>query len=102
MPSPSLEPTRDPAAYTAPRTSMRRSLVRQSRARRRVPVLDGGHFFEGTRVAADVAVRQERSRVGSDPHDTVAQTPYRISLTAARVLALLERGGTGPEQKVLA
>src|SRR5260370_23637543 len=98
MPSASLEPTRDPsaAAYTAPRTSMR-SLVPRSRARRRVPVLDGGHFFEGTRVA----VQQERGRVASDLHDTVAQTLYGISLSAARVLALLERSETAQVQRVV-
>src|SRR3979490_943 len=97
MPSPSLEPTRDPAAYAAPRPSMRRSLVPHSRARRRGPVLDGGHFFEGTRVA----VQQERGRVASDLHDTVAQTLYGISLSAARVLALLERSETAQVQTVV-
>ena len=87
MPSTFLDPTRDPAAYAAPRTSMPRSLEPHSRARRGVPVLEGGHFFEGTRVA----VQQERGRVALDLHDTVAQTLYGISLSAARVLALLER-----------
>src|SRR3979411_3034339 len=101
MPSPSLEPTRDPAAYAAPRTSMRRSLVPHSRARRRMPVRDDGRFFEGTRLAADVAVRQERSRVASDLHDTVAQTLYGIGLSAARVLALLERSETAHVQSVV-
>jgi len=101
MPSPSLEPTRDLAAYAAPRPSMRRSLVPRSRARRRVPVLDGGHFFEGTRVAADVAVQQERGRVASDLHDTVAQTLYGISLSAARALALLGRSETAQVQSVV-
>ena len=100
MPSPSLEPTRDPAAYAAPRPSMRRSLVR-SRARRRVTVLDVGQFFEGTRVAADLAVQQERGRVASDLHATVAQTLYGISLSAARVLALLERSETAQVQSVV-
>jgi signal transduction histidine kinase len=80
---------------------MRRSLVPHSRARRRVPVLDGGHFFEGTRVAADVAVQQERGRVASDLHDTVAQTLYGISLFAAQVLALLERSETAQVQSVV-
>ena len=101
MPSTSLGLTRDPAAYAAPRPSMRGSLVPHSRARRRVPVLDGGHFFEGTRVAADVAVQQERGRVASDLHDTVAQTLYGISLSAARVLALLERSETAQVQTVV-
>jgi signal transduction histidine kinase len=101
MASPSPEPTRDPAAYAAPRLSMRRSLVPHSRARHRVPVLDGGHFFEGTRVAADVAVQQERGRVASDLHDTVAQTLYGISLSAARILALLERSETAQVQSVV-
>jgi signal transduction histidine kinase len=73
---------------------MRRSLVPHSRARSRVPVLDGGRLFDGTRVA----VRQARGRVASDLHDTVAQTLYGISLSAARVLALLERSETAQVQ----
>jgi signal transduction histidine kinase len=101
MPSPSPKPTADPAAYAAPRTSMRLSPAPQSRARRRLPVPGGGHFFEGTRLAADVAVKQERSRVASDLHDTVAQTLYGISLSAARVLALLERSETAQVQSVV-
>src|SRR6267143_145929 len=103
MPSPSLEPTRDPAAaaYAAPRASMRRSLVTHSRVRRRVPVRDGSRFFEGTRLAADVAVKQERSRVASNLHDTVAQTLYGISLSATRVLALLERSDTAQVHSVV-
>src|SRR6266851_6772413 len=101
MPRPSPKPTRDPAAYAAPRTSMRPALVPHSRARDRVPLLDGGHFVEGTRVAAEVAVQQERGRVASDLHDTVAQTLYGISLSAARVLALLERSETAQAQSVV-
>ena len=101
MPNPSLEPRTDPTAYAAPRTSMRRSLVPHSRARHGVPVLDSGYFFEGTRVAADVAVKQERGRVASDLHDTVAQTLYGISLSATRVLALLERSETAQVQSVV-
>src|ERR1700704_596908 len=101
MPSPSLEPTRDPAAYAAPRPSMRRLLVPHSRAQRRVPIRDGGRWFDGTRVAADVAVQQERGRVASDLHDTVAQTLYGISLSAAQVLALLERSETAQVQSVV-
>jgi signal transduction histidine kinase len=80
---------------------MRRSLVPHSRARRRVPVLDGGHFFEGTRVAADVAVQQERGRVASDLHDTLAQTLYGITLGASRILTLLERSETAQVQSVV-
>src|SRR5438105_5676303 len=100
MSSPSPTPTTDPAAHAAPRTSMRRSLVPHSRARR-VPVLDGGHFFEARRVTSDAAVQQERGRVASDLHDTVAQTLYGISLSAARVLALFERGETAQAQSVV-
>jgi signal transduction histidine kinase len=80
---------------------MRRSLVPHPRARHGVPVLDGGHYFEGTRVAADVAVKQERGRVASDLHDTVAQTLYGISLSATRVLALLERSETAQVHSVV-
>src|SRR5437016_3491410 len=94
MPRPSPKPTRAPAAYAAPRTSMPRSLVPRSRARSRVYVLDGGRLFDGTRVA----VQQERGRMASDLHDTVAQTLYGISLSAARVLALLERSETAQLQ----
>src|SRR5229473_2737584 len=91
MPSPSLEPTTDPAAYAAPRTSMRRSLVPLSHARRRRSAQQGGRFFEGTDGRADMAVQQERSRVASDLRDTVAQTLYSITLAASRILTLLER-----------
>src|SRR2546428_13562051 len=101
MPSTSLEPTRDPAAYAAPRPSMRRSLVPRSRARRRVPVLDGGHFFEGTRVAADVAVQQERGRGASDLHDTPAPTLYGITPRASPLFTLLERSETAAVQRVV-
>src|SRR5438445_765296 len=94
-------PSPKPSAYAAPRTSMRRSPVPHSRVHRRVPVRAGGHFFEGTRLAADVAVKQERSRVASDLHDTVAQTLYGISLSAARVLALLERSETAQVHSVV-
>jgi signal transduction histidine kinase len=52
-------------------------------------------------VAADVAVQQERGRVASDLHDSVAQTLYGISLSAARVLALLERSETAQVQSVV-
>jgi len=69
--------------------------------RRRVPVRDGSRFFEGTRLAADVAVKQERSRVASNLHDTVAQTLYGISLSATRVLALLERSDTAQVHSVV-
>src|SRR5216684_1588501 len=101
MPSPSLEPTRDPAGYAAPRTSMRRSPVPHSRARRRRPAPAGARFFEGTDGRADAAVQQERTRVARDLHDTVAQTLYGISLSAARVLALFERNETGQVQSVV-
>src|SRR4030088_1242711 len=94
-------PSPDPSAYAAPRTSMRRSQVPHSRVRRRVPVRDGSRFFEGTRLAADVAVKQERSRVASNLHDTVAQTLYGISLSATRVLALLERSETAHVHSVV-
>jgi signal transduction histidine kinase len=80
---------------------MRQSVVPHASARRRVPVLDGGHFFDGTEGRADVAVQQERGRVASDLHDTVAQTLYGISLSAARVLALLERSETAQVQSVV-
>ena len=61
----------------------------------------GGRFCEGTDGRADMAVQQERSRVASDLHDTVAQTLYGISLSAARVLALLERSEAAQVQRVV-
>src|SRR5439155_26829769 len=57
--------------------------------------------FQGTDGRADMAVQQERSRVASDLHDTVAQTLYGISLSAARVLTLLERSETAQVQSVV-
>jgi signal transduction histidine kinase len=80
---------------------MRRSLVPHSRARRLVRVLDGGHFFDRADGRADVAVQQERSRVASDLHDTVAQTLYSITLGASRILTLLERSETAQVQSVV-
>jgi signal transduction histidine kinase len=66
-----------------------------------VPVRDSGRFFEATRLAPDVAVKRERGRVASDLHDTVAQTLYGISLSATRVLTLLERSETAQLQSVV-
>jgi len=80
---------------------MRRSPVPPSRARRRRPAPAGARFFEGTDGRADAAVQQERTRVARDLHDTVAQTLYGISLSAARVLALFERNETGQVQSVV-
>jgi signal transduction histidine kinase len=59
-------------AYATPRTSMRRSLV-----------------------------QQERGRLASDLHDTVAQTLYGISLSAARLSTLLARSETAQVQSVV-
>jgi signal transduction histidine kinase len=43
---------------------------------------------------AEVAVHIERMRVARELHDSVAQSLYGISLSASRVLALLDRGET--------
>jgi signal transduction histidine kinase len=80
---------------------MRHLLVPDSRARRRMPVPVGGRLFEGTRGAVDVALKQERSRVASELHDTVAQTLYGITLGASRVLTLLERSETAHLQSIV-
>jgi signal transduction histidine kinase len=101
MATPSLQPTRDPTGYAASRTSMRLTSLPHSHARRGRLTRDDGHFREGTIVAADAAVKQERSRVASDLHDTVAQTLYGISLSAARVLLLIERNQTAQLQGVV-
>jgi signal transduction histidine kinase len=48
---------------------------------------------EGT-LAAEVAVHDERRRLARELHDSVAQSLYGITLSASRVLTLLERSET--------
>src|SRR3981081_2995186 len=47
------------------------------------------------------AVYQERVRLARDLHDSVAQTLYGITLSASRVLVLLERSETTQQQAIL-
>jgi signal transduction histidine kinase len=51
--------------------------------------------------AADVAVHEERTRLARELHDTVAQTLYSITLSASRVLTLLERSETAHLQDIV-
>ena len=50
--------------------------------------------MESSRHASELAVRAERQRVARELHDSVAQMLYSITLSASRVLTLLERNET--------
>jgi signal transduction histidine kinase len=63
-------------------------------AQRRTRALAEGSLFETARRAAEVAVHEERRRLAGELHDSVAQTLYGITLSASRVLTLLERSET--------
>jgi len=95
VPTAAVPPSGNPAERSRLRTSTRRISTRpeahtQLPAR---PPADGG-LFEAARRSAEAAAHEERRRVARELHDTVAQTLYGISLSAARVLALLERSET--------
>jgi len=95
VPTAAVPPSGNPAERSRLRKSTRRISPRpvahtQLPAR---PPADGG-LFEAARRSAEAAAHEERRRVARELHDTVAQTLYGISLSAARVLALLERSET--------
>jgi signal transduction histidine kinase len=53
------------------------------------------------RRVGNVAVYEERVRLARELHDSVAQTLYGITLSASRVLVLLERSETTQQQAIL-
>ena len=57
-------------------------------------VAAGGDLLESLRWASELAVRAERLRLARELHDSVAQVLYSITLSASRVLTLLERSET--------
>jgi signal transduction histidine kinase len=81
MRSSTLNPRRDPVMRVATRAP-----TRQISGRRAT------HAPYPDRVQpAEVAVQNERQRLARELHDSVAQSLYGITLSAARALALLER-----------
>lgn len=95
MRSLTLDPRLDPVTRVATRTSMRptsRRLDTHVPRPERAPSVGG--LVESTRRASELAVRAERLRLARELHDSVAQTLYGITLSASRVLTLLERGET--------
>jgi signal transduction histidine kinase len=50
--------------------------------------------MESSRRTSELAVRAERQRLARELHDSVAQMLYSITLSASRVLTLLERSET--------
>jgi signal transduction histidine kinase len=90
---------RSPSVHTRHEsvTSVRRISSRLNTHAQRPERAPGkGPLVESTRRAAEiaVAVHEERHRLARELHDSVAQTLYGITLSASRVLMLLERSET--------
>jgi signal transduction histidine kinase len=103
MRSPTLDPTRDPVTRAAPRIATRpfsRRLDTHVQHPERAPA-EVGLFEVNARRAAEVAMHEERLRLARELHDGVAQTLYGITLSASRVLTLLERSETGQLQGIV-
>jgi signal transduction histidine kinase len=95
MRSASLDLRRDPLTRVAPRPSLRAaSRRRNTYVQHRERVAAGGDLLESLRQASELAVRAERQRLARELHDSVAQMLYSITLSASRVLTLLERSET--------
>src|SRR5438105_9384915 len=95
MRSATLDPRHDPLTRVAARPSLRpASRRRNTHVQHGDPVAAGGDLMETTRRASDFAVRAERQRLARELHDSVAQMLYSITLSASRVLTLLERSET--------
>jgi signal transduction histidine kinase len=89
---------RSPSVHTRHEsvTSVRRISSRlNTHAQRSERAPGKGPLVESTRRAAEiaVAVHEERHRLARELHDSVAQTLYGITLSASRVLMLLEASG---------
>ncbi len=67
---------------------------RDTHAQRPERTLAEGNLVQIAHRAAEVAVHDERLRLARELHDSVAQTLYGITLSASRVLTLLERSQT--------
>jgi signal transduction histidine kinase len=91
MRSPSPHPRHESVTF------VRRSSSRlDTHAQRPKRAAEEGPLVESTHRAAEiaVAVHDERQRLARELHDSVAQTLFSITLSASRVLALLERSET--------
>jgi signal transduction histidine kinase len=77
------------------------SMRHDTHAQRRTRALAEAGLFETPRPAADVAVHEERRRLARELHDSVAQSLYGITLSASRVLTLLERSDTAQVHAVV-
>jgi len=102
MRSPTVGPRRNPVKHAAAATSVRQlSMRHDTHAQRRTRALAEAGLFETPRPAADVAVHEERRRLARELHDSVAQSLYGITLSASRVLTLLERSDTAQVHAVV-
>jgi signal transduction histidine kinase len=91
MSSPGLTvaPTRNVSGYARLGNSTRRRSPRPARGAASIGRVGNG------------AVYEERVRLARELHDSVAQTLYGITLSASRVLVLLERRETTQQQAIL-
>jgi signal transduction histidine kinase len=95
MRSPTLNSRRDRITRVATRTSMRHiSGRRDTLAQRAERTLAESNLVQTAHRAAEVAVHDECLRLARELHDCVAQTLYGVTLSASRVLTLLERSQT--------
>src|SRR6266849_5779493 len=95
MPNPTLDPRRDPVTRVPTRRTKRQTARRlDTHAQRPERTLAEGDLVPTARRAASIAVQDERLRIARDLHDSVAQTLYGITLSASRVLTLIERRET--------
>jgi signal transduction histidine kinase len=95
MRTPALDPRRDPLIRSATRPSRRPTSRRlDTHAQHPERTLAEGDLVQIAKRAAEVAVHDERLRLARELHDSVAQTLFGITLSASRVLTLLERSET--------